>query len=175
MGTASTVTTSALSSAPSTSMAALTSISSPAMMSLASNEFDDSLATSTINVSQSGIILTSTPSAASSSTNMPIIERKPVITSPTILDMPSLMEPEPATPPPPQPQAQVVVKQQFDITSIQQPDPSVLKDATSASAVVLKPSQMMIPSLPELSDISTVQLPKDQPIELDRQEHHHQS
>ena len=65
-----------------------------------------------------------------------------------------------------------MVKQQFDITSIQQPDPSVLKDATSASAVVLKPSQMMIPSLPELSDISTVQLPKEQPVEIGRQEHH---
>ena len=63
---------------------------------------------------------------------------------------------------------QVVVKQQFDITSIQQPDPSVLKDhASSVSDVGLKPSssQMMIPQLPELSNIPTSvqKLAKEQP------------
>ena len=80
-------------------------------MSLASNQFDSNLATtSTINVSQSGIILTSTTPPVSSS--MPIIQgQKPVITSPTaILDMPSLMEPEPVAPPQPQlPQPQEVI------------------------------------------------------------------
>ena len=74
-------------------------------------------------------------------------------------------------PPQPQPQAQLHqdIKQQFDITSIQEPDPSVLKDAG-----VLKPSQM-IPSLPELSDISSVQLPKEPEIIQNNQEQHHQN
>ena len=110
----STVTTSVSGTSSTPSIAALTS-ASPAVMSLASNQFDSNLATtSTINVSQSGIILTSTTPPVSSS--MPIIQgQKPVITSPTaILDMPSLMEPEPVAPPQPQlPQPQEVIFQEI--------------------------------------------------------------
>ena len=72
-----------------------------------------------------------------------------------------------------------MVKQQFDITSIQQPDPSVLKDhASSVSAVGLKPSssQMMIPQLPELSDIPTsVQKLAKEQTEVDKSQVFHQN